>query len=183
MVSVGLTHEMPSSTRMLLAGDGSTTVLLEALVGTRLRVRVASQQLVPFTRIPKSIREALAADGVSCFVERRSELHSSKNVVVSRNRVISVHSGFEAHFPAHDTKPIGHRLREERLPQAREMLASGVTLASAEFDSRSCAFKEYVINSPSRSPLYVAETFNPDVVRCAPLRQIPGTKERHEFQR
>lgn len=49
----------PALTRMLLASDGSTTHLLEALLGAPLVIRVEQQRQMPASGLPRHIRDAL----------------------------------------------------------------------------------------------------------------------------
>ncbi|MFK8850643.1 hypothetical protein [Streptomyces sp. Ac-502] len=155
---------LPSATRILLTGDGATTVMLEALLDVPLRVRVVEQRVVDTAAVPPAIRRALAAERMPRLLERLSELVDPAGRPVSRNRVVSAVAATGQLPPPTDPTPLGVRLREERRAQHRELLCCGVGHAPEAPHFGRCAFKEYVIRSPDRYPVYVAERFNPAVV-------------------
>ncbi|MEV5597400.1 hypothetical protein [Streptomyces sp. NPDC052496] len=158
---------LPSATRILLTGDGATTVMLEALLDVPLRVRVVDQRVVDTAAVPPAIRRALAAERMPRLLERLSELVDPVGRPVSRNRVVSAVAATGQLPPPTDPTPLGMRLREERRALHRELLRCGVAHTPEAPHFGRCAFKEYVIRSPDRYPVYVAERFNPAVVGVA----------------
>ncbi|MFJ2818655.1 hypothetical protein [Streptomyces sp. NPDC087294] len=179
--------ELPSSdvpliagaTRMLLAGDGSTTLLLEALLDTRLTVHVERQEQVPVRKLSAAAVTALdlAADGTA--VLRTSALHTPAGVEVSRNTVVFTAPPAGWSGSADDQAPLGRRLREGRTRQHREILSSGTARWQEGGRVRPCAYKEYVITCDDGQRLYVHERFSPDRVRPLPdteqARSLPRT--------
>lgn len=154
------------ATRMLLAGDGSTTVLLEALLDCRLTVHVDRQTVRPADRLPPAARAALGLSAADCAVERTSTLCTPAGAVVSRNTVVFTAPPAGWSGSAQDLAPLGRRLRERRTRQHREILSFG-TAAWPDGDGRQrvCVYKEYVITCDDGRQLYVHERFSPDHVR------------------
>src|SRR5687768_9322564 len=79
-------------TRMLLAGEGLTTPVLEALLGTRLQVRVLRQDLVPVTDVPGEVAALLGLGSGGEALVRRSCLVDPELSPVSLNQVIAATS-------------------------------------------------------------------------------------------
>ncbi|MET7484189.1 hypothetical protein [Streptomyces sp. NPDC005538] len=162
------------ATRMLLAGDGSTTLLLEALLDTRLTVHVDRQERVPVRQLSAVAVSALglAADGTA--VRRSSALLTPAAVVVSRNTVVFTAPPAGWSGSAEDMAPLGTRLREGRTRQHREILSSGTAQWQEGARARPCAYKEYVITCDDGARLYVHERFSPDRIRPLPHARRPG---------
>ncbi|AXK33813.1 hypothetical protein DVA86_15260 [Streptomyces armeniacus] len=160
-------------TRMLLCSDGSTTILLEALLDCPLAVLVASQQDVPVEELPERAVSALGLSPGDPVVERKSTLVAPDGAPASMNLVVfaAPPSGWSG--SASDTAPLGKRLHEASTRQHREVLSYGVTEwpgdeAGDEPDDeagRPCAYKESVIACDDGVRLYVLEKFHPDHVR------------------
>lgn len=167
-----------SATRMLLAGDGSTTLLLEALLDTRLTVRVDRQELLPVPSLDPAAVSALDLSPDAMAVQRTSALHTPAGAVVSRNTVVftAPPAGWSA--SAEDLAPLGRRLREGRTRQHREILSAGTAQWPDDGRGRPCAYKEYVITCGDGERLYVHERFSPDHVRPLPDAGRPGSLPR-----
>ncbi|MGQ4601093.1 hypothetical protein [Nocardia sp. R6R-6] len=148
-------------TRMLLAGDGATMPVLEAMLGTELQVRVLRQDDMVASRLPSSVSEALRVSGTDRVVVRRSSLVDSDLVTVSVNYVVFV-GGPAAEYGVDDVRmPIGHNLISRGVSQRRDILRAGLTRWP---DGRLCAAKAYVIVLVDRPLCYIRESFNPNVV-------------------
>ncbi|RLL68623.1 hypothetical protein D7M15_19285 [Streptomyces sp. Z26] len=156
--------ESASVTRMLLASDGSTTVLLEALLECPLVVLVESQQDVSVEELPDRAVTALGLAPGDPVIERRSALVTPDGVPASMNLVFfaAPPSGWSG--SASDTAPLGKRLREARTRQHREVLSFGASRWPGDDSGRPCAYKEYVIACDDGVRLYVLEKFHPDHV-------------------
>ncbi|MGW8700697.1 hypothetical protein ACWGOK_27875 [Streptomyces eurythermus] len=152
------------ATRMLLAGDGSTTLLLEALLDCRLTVHVDRQELVPADRLAPAALAALGLGAGDTAVERISALRTPAGTVVSRNTVVFTAPPTGWSGSAQDLAPLGRRLREGRTRQHREILSSGTAAWQDGGRQRACAYKEYVITCDDGRRLYVHERFSPDHV-------------------
>jgi hypothetical protein len=165
------TLDLCSSTRMLLACDGSTMILLEALLGEKLSVRVDAQGETDADRLPRTIRDALRLAPGTRVLERRScLLATADQEVISVNRVVLDDTVRRVIGDPDPFKPIGAQLRERGIPQHREQLSSG--LARWRDGSTDhlvpAAYKEYVINYAPGGRSYVHECFNPRWVSVTP---------------
>lgn len=151
-------------TRMLLASDGSTTLLLEALLGCRLTVHVDAQRPVAAEQLPAQVRSGLGVRPGGSAVRRTSALHTPDHTVVSMNTVFFVAPPASWSGSATDYQPLGHRLREGRARQHREILSGGTRRWPGDASRTPCAYKEYVISCDDDSRIYVLEHFNPSYV-------------------
>lgn len=151
------------TTNMLLSSDGSTTLLLEALLDTRLSVRVDSQSMMPADRLLPRAVSALGLRPEGAAVERSSALLTPQGSVVSSNTVVFTAPPEGWSGSPSDTAPLGKRLREQGTRQYRQILSTGTATWPDGGDQR-CAYKEYVITCDVSSRLYVRELFSPDYV-------------------
>ncbi|MFC4119804.1 hypothetical protein [Nonomuraea zeae] len=153
-------------TRMLLAGDGSTTLLLQALIGGPIGAKVSSLTNRPAAYLPAGAAALLQlAPGGSAFV-RRSLLSDQQDRQISRNEVIVPAGNLVGRRLAEDfTCPIGLNLIATGTDHTREPLVTGLTAwdpsSSAGPEASS---KVYLIHAAGRPLMLVWETFNPDIV-------------------
>lgn len=159
-------------TRLLLATDGSTTVILEALLDCALDVRVDAQEDVPPGRVPAGIAAALRPARGSGVVARKSALVAPDGTVVSVNTVHFASTPHGWSGSAQDAAPLGRRLRQAGTRQHREILASGTARWPDPRHPAPCAFKEYVIDCEGGARLHISERFNPLVIPAPQAR--PG---------
>ncbi|MET7472771.1 hypothetical protein ABZT17_00200 [Streptomyces sp. NPDC005648] len=157
-----------SATRMLLAGDGSTTLLLEALLDTPLTVHVERQERVAVRELSAAAVRALGLPADGTAVRRSSVLRTPEGRAVSRNTVVFTAPPAAWSGSAEDPAPLGLRLRQGRTRQHREILSSGTGEWPEGGRVRPCAYKEYVITCDDGVRLYVHERFSPDRVRPLP---------------
>ncbi|GAA0487631.1 hypothetical protein [Streptomyces olivaceiscleroticus] len=151
------------ATRMLLSSDGSTTLLLEALLDTRLAVHVEDQSTVPVGQLPPTAVTALGLRPGAAAVRRASALLTPEGAVVSRNTVVFTAPPGGWSGSASDAAPLGKRLRQHGTRQHREILSSGAAVWP-DHGERRCAYKEYVITCDDSARLYVREHFSPEYV-------------------
>jgi Protein of unknown function (DUF98). len=156
----------PALTRMLLASDGSTTYLLEALLGASLVIRVEQQRRMPASGLPKRIQDALTVSPYDTVISRRSQLRQDNGGLVSVNHVVTRWSPDDVlvEIMTNDEEPIGRAMRRCEMAQFRRIIDAGVCVWKLDQPSRPCAFKEYVIMRDGIPEIYVHETFNPDHV-------------------
>lgn len=147
-----------AATRMLLAADGSTTVLLEAWLSTRLRTVVDVQQERPLGALPQYVSRALELPPGSMVVERHSRLVTPDGEVVSANRVVLPTTAAELVLPGPGV-PLGHHLALRGLSGSRQRLSAGTGVWYQ--DERPCSRKEYVITCGPGVRIHVHELFNP----------------------
>ncbi|MFI6762841.1 chorismate--pyruvate lyase family protein [Micromonospora sp. NPDC050417] len=163
MNTASATFAFPIQTRMLLGSEGSTTVLLEALTGRAMRVRVTAQELVAGSDLEPAVCDAINAAPQDRLVLRESVLEAA-GATVSVNRVVFAESTAPWLVGDSSDVPIGHQLRGRGALQHRTQLGCGTDVWP--YGDSPCAFKCYVIRS-SGGHLYVHERFNPLIVPLA----------------
>ena len=152
----------PAVTRMILAADGSTTLLLEALLDVELSVRVLGQRIVTADSVaPRTRRLLQVAPGTDVLV-RRSLLCRPGGQYVSQNYVAAPYrrDGL-TRVLADPTQPIGRGLSSLGLSQARRIVEVGL---SAWSPTSTCVSKSYLIMNQGGVGAYVVERFHPGVV-------------------
>ncbi|MFD0359990.1 hypothetical protein ACFQZZ_00815 [Nocardia sp. GCM10030253] len=170
------TVQLGPTVRMLLSCDGSTTVLLEALTGETLFVRVDTQGDTAPESLSDTIREALALDTDAPVLERRSCLVTSEHEVVSINHVVTDNIARRRMGNPDTTIPFGIQLRQQRIPQYRAQVSSGLAPWQGGDEPTLSAFKSYIIHDADGGRTYVHEHFNPRLVQLgdhASLRALP----------
>ncbi|MEO3868888.1 chorismate pyruvate-lyase family protein [Nonomuraea sp. B12E4] len=150
-------------TRMLLAGDGSTTLLLQALTGGPISARLQDLADRRADRVPADVRTLLQlADGATVAV-RRSVLLNHHGMPVSRNKVIvSLGVPLMRRIAADPARPLGLALIAHDIEHGRRQCSSGLARWSAH--QRDAASKAYLIHAATTPLMLVWETFNPDIV-------------------
>jgi len=152
---------------MLLASDGSTTPLLESLLGERLGLDLIDQHTVRTAKLEPRARAVLGCRFPDEAVERRSALLLPDASRVSLNYVAFVTEDPDIVRVLSDNKiPIGRGLRTSGMILGRRVLASGLSswAPAEERDGQRlpCAFKEYVlVDAAQNAVAYVHESFNP----------------------
>jgi 3-deoxy-D-arabino-heptulosonate 7-phosphate (DAHP) synthase class II/chorismate-pyruvate lyase len=149
------------TTRMLLAGNGLTTPVLEAALGAALRVRVLRQDDVPAEQIPDGIvRDLRLVSGQRALV-RRSCLVDSGMTLMSVNLVIAAAGrAMDSGIDRVDI-PIGRSLIAPGISQHRRNLRTGLACWP---DGRECAAKAYLIVLNDQPLCYIRECFNPSLM-------------------
>ncbi|MBF6175952.1 chorismate--pyruvate lyase family protein [Nocardia blacklockiae] len=162
---------LPSVTRMLLSADGSTTLLLEALVGQPLSLDVLDQHAAAAGELPPAVRSALNCGAADRVIVRRSMLFAGDGTRVSANSVViaGADRGL-VDLLAQQRVPIGHSLAAAKRHLGRTVLAAGRTTWPADDDAAGipCACKESVLlDHTARAVAYLHERFNPAFVPVA----------------
>ncbi|MGE2817454.1 3-deoxy-7-phosphoheptulonate synthase [Mycobacterium heidelbergense] len=146
---------------MLLAGNGLTTPVLEAALGTALRVRVLRQDDVAVEQIPAGIAGQLRLVGQERVVVRRSCLVDPVLNLVSVNLVIAAAGPATASGIDRLDKPIGYSLIAPGISQQRHNLRVGLARWP---DGRECAVKAYLVLLDDQPLCYIRECFNPSLI-------------------
>ena len=145
---------------VLLAQDGSTTRVCEAIAGGRISLHVARQGVT--ADVPAPVRRALPC---AQYLERYSTLAAHGQVLMDNLTFIAldgldpaVHAGLEA-----GTAPIGHLLeslwtRRQRLPRA-DLDVLGPLLWNEFGLPDPVASRAYLINTPEGPRFLIAETY------------------------
>ncbi|MGW0252008.1 hypothetical protein ACWDYH_35810 [Nocardia goodfellowii] len=156
-----------ASTRALLANDGTTTVLLEAVLRAPVSVTVADQFRAQPYALSAETRRALHLTNGQTVVIRQSVLLSPDRQPVSWNRLIIVA------IPGHRLDPLAE---DRHTPLGTAMAAAGIagyrrTLAIGHrpwppTGSRAAA-KTYLADIDGRPRLHSTEIYNPDLFPAA----------------
>jgi 3-deoxy-7-phosphoheptulonate synthase len=148
-------------TRMLLAGNGLTTPVLEAALDTALQVRVLRQDDVSGGEIPDGIARDLRLTSGDRAVVRRSCLVDSGMTEVSVNLVVATVGAATAKGIDRVDTPIGYSLVAAGASQYRRTLRVGLARWP---DGRMCATKAYLVLLGDQPLCYIRECFNPSLI-------------------
>jgi 3-deoxy-D-arabino-heptulosonate 7-phosphate (DAHP) synthase class II len=148
-------------TRMLLAGNGLTTPVLEAALDAALQVRVLRQDDVSVEQIPDGIARHLRLAGGDRAVVRRSCLVDSALTLVSVNFVVAAVGAATAKGIDRVDIPIGYSLIAPAISQYRRNLRAGLARWP---DGRVCAAKAYLVQLDDQPLCYIRECFNPSLI-------------------
>lgn len=157
----------PPQTRMLVCADGSTTVLLDALMGEQLSVRVDYQQHIPAASVERIGCHLLGASPGAQVVDRQSRILTSDRDVISVNRVVIAGRNSAALVPPPE-ELLGPYLKRAGLALKRELIAVSLGSWPLSGSSPDCVSKEYIIDCGDAGRVYVHERFNP---RFVPLEE------------
>ncbi|NUS95516.1 MAG: hypothetical protein HOQ36_24420, partial [Nocardia sp.] len=128
-------------TRILLANDGYTTPVLEALVDADLGIRVVSQHDLDAAGLPDTVLDALCLSARDRVLIRRSRL-MHEELTVSVNYVVAT-CGRAGGYGLDDSgSPIGRSLMSRGIAQRRRILRVGLARWP---DGRPCAARAYVL--------------------------------------
>lgn len=161
-------------TRMLLASDGSTTTLLQALLGEELELRLDGVDVRTGGDVAEAARAALGIDEDASVLVRRSALVTRAGVEVSRNRVVA--SALASDVIGRvltGAKPIGTIMNGRRAGHHRIPLESGWSWWDPAGARLPCAFKAYVIVEDGTPAIHVFERFNPRFIPTAGYPMVP----------
>ncbi|QEV06777.1 hypothetical protein [Streptomyces prasinus] len=157
-----ITEFASSRTRMLLAGDGLTTVLLEAAARAPLHVRITHvARLSAHALDDLAPRTALELDAGRPCLLRRTRLVTPAGVPVSANVVVAAagrDADVDAVMPA--PHPLGYALADRGRRLERRLLHVG-RAAWPEAPDQICASKTYVMCHAGEPLVFVREMFSP----------------------
>ncbi|WP_055689546.1 hypothetical protein [Streptomyces prasinus] len=157
-----ITEFTSSRTRMLLAGDGLTTVLLEAAARAPLHVRITHvARLSAHALDDPAPRTALELEAGRPCLLRRTRLVTPAGVPVSANVVVAAagrDADVDAVMPA--PHPLGYALAGRGRRLERRLLHVG-RAAWPEAPDRICASKTYVMCHAGEPLVFVREMFSP----------------------
>ncbi|HEX2418777.1 MAG TPA: hypothetical protein VHJ83_11750 [Micromonosporaceae bacterium] len=162
--------EVPSApqTRMLLASEGSTTTLLEALLAQSLVLRLDEVRVAEGREVWQAARSALGIVDDTPVMVRRSALVMAGGVEVSRNHVVGC-APFDGVVGRVLTgsEPIGWTMNGSRSGHSRIVLNTGWSTWDTDGQLLTCAFKAYVMAEHNRPKIHVFERFNPYFIPTA----------------
>ncbi|MFE3442508.1 chorismate--pyruvate lyase family protein [Nocardia sp. NPDC059180] len=159
----------PPVTRMLLHADGSTTRMLEALLGETLSLTLLDQRVSAASGLSDRVRELLACTSEEQVVSRRSELRVD-GTAVSRNEVTVTCRDPQLTAILTDARiPIGHGLLASRRFLGRTVVSTGWDIWDGD-EATACAYKEYVLTDETTAIAHIREQFNPALVPSGAAR-------------
>jgi 3-deoxy-7-phosphoheptulonate synthase len=167
---------VPSETRMMLNNDGSTTVLLQSLLGSSLAAEVLPEVAVASIRPSAHLAEVFGIE--ADLGVRRSRLRDEAGTVVSEN-VITFHGRDRGRLIPGGTTPFGLHTRCLGLFERRRILGAGVTADRFGLLPAGSPGRVYEIEFSNRAKVLVHEVFNPRFVATDAPARLRG--ERHSM--
>ncbi|MFF9404725.1 3-deoxy-7-phosphoheptulonate synthase [Streptomyces anandii] len=164
---------MPSPTRMMLHNEGSTTVLLQSLVGSALSAEVLPDVTAGPQPASGHVAEVFGAVPHTALGIRHSRLRDSTGAVVSENLITFRHSDREHVIPGGDT-PFGLHTRRLGLYERRRIFSAGVTTDRFGMLPAGSPGRAYEIAFSNRVTVLVHEVFNPRFVATGSPENAPG---------
>ncbi|MEU7633778.1 hypothetical protein AB0C34_28010 [Nocardia sp. NPDC049220] len=155
---------LPPVTRMLLRADGSTTLLLEAILDEPLSLDLVDQWTAGADELSSEVCSALGCGPDDKVIRRRSILRTAAGIPVSRNDVtVSSRDQELTDILTHSRIPIGHGLAAAHRRLGRTVLATGwTTWPLTGSDGARCVYKEYILlDQESTAVAHIRERFNP----------------------
>ncbi|MFE9427501.1 hypothetical protein ACFYNO_31530 [Kitasatospora sp. NPDC006697] len=152
-------------TRMLLASDGMTTPLLEAVARQRVRADVRSVVPLPAARLGAAAVAALGLRGEEPCLVRRTRLVAADGLVVSSNCVVA-RAGCDERIDrvvGDPAAPLGFALQAAGVVLRRRLVDAGREVWP-EPGGGCCVVKAYTMSAAGRPVLYLRELFNPALI-------------------
>lgn len=150
---------LPRAARMLLDNDGSTTLLLQSLVGSALCAEVLAQTRGDAPHPSDHVVRTFGADPRTLVGVRRSRLRDRTGRAVSEN-VITFHDRDGAALIPTGTTPFGLHVRDLGLFERRRILEAGVTTDRFGLLPAGSPGRVYEIEFSNEARVLVHEVFN-----------------------
>ncbi|WP_216899719.1 hypothetical protein [Nocardia alni] len=151
-------------TRVMLEGDGSTTLMLQTLIGSKLRAEtLPSEADCVSDRVSVYLSAVFRGDEYPDLAIRRSRLFDGFDNLVSENIIVYRRSDRDVLIPRDDT-PFGVHTRDSGMYERRRMLAHGVTGKRFGMLPEGAPGRAYEIEFSSGEKVLVNEVFNPGVI-------------------
>lgn len=161
--------DFPLITRMLLYGDGSTTVALQQIAGSRL-VADVMPTLAAETNAHYRFSDVFASTDPHDLRIRHTRLRDESGSVVSEN-LITYRTADEDTLIPPVGSPFGMHTRRLGLYERRRLFDSGLTRDSFGLLPRASAGRCYEIAFSSMQRVLVHEVFNPDLLAPRPAHE------------
>ncbi|MFF2083729.1 chorismate--pyruvate lyase family protein [Nocardia sp. NPDC058176] len=166
------------TTRALLACDGSTTVLLEAMLRAPVTIDVLEQFEQRAAAIPREPRCALELSGVDRVLVRHSVLLAPGGRPVSWNRAVVVATAANPLYPLcfDRTRPLGPAMAAADVSHRRRVLSTGQHRRPGGGPGPA-AGKCYLICTDGTPRLHLTEVYSPELFppHLAVRRSVPST--------
>jgi hypothetical protein len=154
--------DLPMLTKLMLAADGSTTLLLEALSGSQIIADplLPRSQPIPINDCPEVHK---VFGNCSALAVRRSSLRDGTGMIVSENLITYKRVDRGTLIPA-DGTPFGPYVRNLGLFERRRIFRAGVTCATFGTLPAQSAGRVYEISFLTGQRVLVHEVFSPNLV-------------------
>lgn len=170
-VSIPVAAFADRATRALLACDGSTTVVLEAVLRAPVALEVRDQFPQPASELTHELRCALGLSGHDHVLVRYSALLRSGRPVSWNHAVVVADPGNPLYRLCLDrARPLGSAMAAAGLSHRRRVLTTGLH-ARPDAEPGPAAGKTYLIYTDDRPQLHLTEIFHP---RLFPPDLAPG---------
>lgn len=154
--------QFPLITRMLLYGDGSTTVLLQQIAGTRIVAEVLPVRTV-VDHGHRLHREVFPGVAPTTLRLRHTRLRNEEGGVISENIITYRDSDERALIPPNGI-PFGIHIRRLGAFERRRIFDTGITRTSFGLLPEAAAARAYEIAFSTKQRVLVHEVFNPAVI-------------------
>ncbi|MDQ1646732.1 MAG: 3-deoxy-7-phosphoheptulonate synthase [Cryptosporangiaceae bacterium] len=171
---VSSTH-VPSAARMMLTNDGSTTVLLQSMLGSALSAEVLPEIDIASIRTSVHLAEVFGPEIRDELGVRRSRLRDESGTVVSEN-VITFRDGDRDRLIPSGETPFGLHTRGLGLYERRRILGGGLTIDSFGLLPIGSPGKVYEIEFSNRAKVLIYEVFNPRIFASGEPGRTRGDK-------
>ncbi len=164
--------ELPILTRMMLEGDGSTTLMLQTLIGSKLHAETLPSEADRVSdRVSAYLSLVFRVDEYPALAVRRSRLFDRFDHPVSENIIVYRRSDRETLIPR-DNTPFGVHTRDSGMYERRRVLACGVTGKQFGILPEGAPGRAYEIEFSSGQKVLVNEAFNPGLIPSVPVGQL-----------
>ncbi|MGK8557466.1 hypothetical protein [Nocardia gipuzkoensis] len=153
---------LPLVTRMLLYGDGSTTVLLQQIAGSIIVADVLPSRTVDALEL-RVFREVFRDPAISTLRVRHTRLQDAAGKVISENLITYQEADESTLIPPHGV-PFGIHIRLIGAFERRRIFVTGVTRRPFGIFPAGAAARVYEIAFSTHQHVVVHEVFNPAVV-------------------
>lgn len=161
-VSIPVADFADRTTRALLACDGSTTVLLEAVLRVPMTIDVRRRFRHRAEDLPHELRTALGISGDDPVLARSSTLLTPDGHAVSWNHAVVVAAAGNPLYPLSldRVRPLGSAMAAAGLTHRRRVLTTGHH-ARPDAGPGPAAGKSYLIYTDDRPRLHLTEIYHP----------------------
>ncbi len=163
--------DLPLVTRMMLDGDGSTTLMLQTLIGSTLHAETLPSETDRVSdRTSVYVPLVFRDDEYPDLAIRRSRLFDEFDHLISENIIVYRRFDRETLMPPGNT-PFGVHTRDSGMYERRRLLAYGVTCEDFGILPRGAPGRAYEIEFSSGEKVLVNEVFNPEFILPVPVGQ------------
>lgn len=153
---------LPLVTRMLLYGDGATTLLLQQIAGSNIVADVLPSRTIEAGEL-RIFREVFRDPAIGTLRVRHTRLQDSEGNVISEN-LITYREADEPTLIPPDGVPFGIHIRRLGVFERRRIFVTGVTCHPFGLFPAAAAARVYEIEFSTHQSVLVHEVFNPALV-------------------